>query len=213
MAYGFRATNGDNETVINDQEPLAVLTRTGSVTPYQSRSGIWQYRDNAGMLPVGTELPLTVVPIGSFIMRSEGYSSGSLSGDYSSNMNPLNYAMFGPRTVLPNPTGYGAAVYNSDGNCVWDSTTTTARIVSAGRIPAASMVIGFSTTIPSTANAIYMQGGTIAIWNNTADRIGMRATRTSSSIWTFSMSPYGTSSSGSTTTFAKDFHYLFAEVA
>ena len=213
MAYGFSAKNANNETVINDVNPVLVQKRSGTHSRYGTLNGISQFRDNGGMQPIGQEVPVVKVPVGSFIMRAEGWFNNAPSGDYSSNMNPLDYVVFGPRNLMPAPTGYGAAVYDASGACMWDSASITARLIGAGSIPAAQIVnAAFSINVDSTANAIFIQGGDLIIWNNTADRRGMRATRISTTQWNFSIQPFGFGGSGGTTTFKKDFFYMFAQI-
>ena len=217
MAYGILVTNNAGETVINDTDPLMVSKRSGSLSAYTTLGGNSQFFEPVAspMIPVDNEMVVIEVPVASWIMHGEGYVDGSsVLGNYSSNMDPINYTVVGSRADSAAPAqAYGMAVYDSLGACVWDDASSVAKLIGGGMIPAAATDnINYSLVVPTTANAIFLQGGTIITDSVGGDKAGIRATRDSTSQWTFSMEPFGPAISSNLVSNQRDLFYMFAEI-
>lgn len=216
MAYGFLATNSSSDTVINDTDPTMVSVRSGSKASYTTLGGNNQFREDVSdnIIPGSDEMVLIEVPVSSWIMHSEGYvDPTSKSGDFTSNMDPINYTVVGSRADLANPTGYGMAVYDSLGQCVWDDASEAARLLGGGVIPGSTITnLTYSLTVNSTANAIFLQGGTTITDSVSGDRAGVRATRISSTQWEFEMEFYSNVISTNLVVEQRDLFYMFAQI-
>lgn len=186
MAYGFSVKNNNNQTVINDTEPLYVQKSSGTLSNsgQTNLSGVYKFFNSGNSAASGNDIVLFTCSVGSWITFNLPVNPSYL-GDMCSNQSSLSYKVFGPRTDLANPSGYDMAVYNSSGNCVWNAASTVTRIVNAGRI--AGSTISSKTYQSSTvtgSNAVYCASGT-AIIDFDVGYYQMSATRTGTSSWRF----------------------------
>lgn len=174
MAYGISVTNASGHKIIQDQQPIYALKRSGTLsqnsttnvgnTPYTTVGlphlyGYSVLGSNAEMS--GDEEVFFKVDVGDWIAyqpfevsisdgQQTSYNALRISQITSTMSSSLSYYVFDKMTSISNAgtsTGYGAQVFNTSSQCMWDSNKLTHR-VSQGRI------INTTTTISSTANAV-----------------------------------------------------------
>jgi hypothetical protein len=181
MAYGLLAVNSNNETVLQDEYTTMALTNSGTLSPNASSSRIgvqaYGYRvtGTSAAPPNNTTELFVEVDVGGWYCEWGYGLAGVFSGtrvysDFAlsqivSTSSTMKWYHFDLRTNLPNPTsGYGAAVFNTTGQCVWSSDAITNRVVDAGDTvnDPATNYVGSTITVPSTnlANAAYLRQGT-----------------------------------------------------
>ena len=213
MAYGFIAQNDSGQTVINDTEPLYVQKRSGTLSNFGTTDlGYYKFNNSGNSVASGEEIVLYSCDVGKWLSFNIPTSTGFL-GEMCSNQSTISYKVFGPRTDLSNPTGYGMAVYNSSGQCVWDAASVVTRIVNAGRIAgSASTSKTYSSGTISGSNAVYCSVGSFIIdWDQGFWQMSARRTGTSS--WVLEQRKiYGPLALdiGFTNTYALDLSYILA---
>jgi hypothetical protein len=215
MAYGFIATNGSNQTVINDTEPLYVEKRSGSLSNsgQTNKSGVYKFFNAGNSITTNEEICLFTVSVGSWLTFNLPITPTYL-GDMCSDQTSLSYKVFGPRTDLANPTGYGTAVYNSAGNCVWDAASTVTRINNAGRVDGSACASKtYASGNIAGGNAVYCAEGP-AVLDFDVAYYCMSANRTGTSTWTFTQRPITQENyfQGGDATFISDFSYILGVV-
>lgn len=227
MAYGFIAKNGSGSTVINDTDPVYVAVRSGTLTSYTTpySPSLRQFSAvGTGAEPSGTEVVAITLGVGDWVV----FSNHDLNGydpvftpwlyNFLTNRSTLPYTIFDKRTTLPNPTGFGMAVYNSSGQCVWDAESSMSYISNWAHIPAS--IVGSAGSWVSGnytgGNSVTMTGGAKLsdFGVNTIYRTG--AYRNSSTTWQFkNFSERGNSTSDANlvNNFSSTFTALISNVA
>jgi hypothetical protein len=177
MSYGIEVNNSQGNKIIQDQQPIYALKRSGTLsqhettnqgnTPYTTVGlphlyGYLVSGSNAEMS--GDEEVFFEVDVGDWVAyqpwqifisdgQQNAYNTLRFSQITSTMSSSLSYYVFDKMTSIPNAgasTGYGAQVFNASSQCMWDSSKLTHR-VSQGRI------ISSTTTISSTANAVSLR--------------------------------------------------------
>lgn len=218
MSYGFLAVNGDDEVVIDDAKPVMVVRSTGTLTKNRTFAGLEQYSGPVSNLFTGSQLITFKLPVGGRIWISSGVSFGGSSdlGSITSTEATLDYTVFEPRNLQAAPTGYGAAVYDSSSNIMWDSASVTCRVVDGGNIDKSLMASSdpYRLTVNTTANSVFTNLGAVEIaFFNPDYQYAMSAYRVSPTQWYLEKAHKGdTSPVGGTARFDIDFNYLFAQV-
>lgn len=161
MSYGFIITNTNDQTVINDSEPLFVRKRSGTLSNSGTTNlGIYKFFYSGGASATSEEIVLFSCSVGSWISFNLPLGDNDYFGDLCSDQSTLSYSVFGPRNDLPTPTGYGMAVFNSSGQTMWDSESVLTRVNNAGIIPAATNEsTTFQSSTISGSNAVFCAAG------------------------------------------------------
>lgn len=164
MAYGFIALNDDDEVVINDTNPTYSKVRTGTLsgtTNWENLNAIstygFQLTGNAALS--ADELIIFSLNVNSWIcgIPTSGYP-------FISNQSSLGYTVFKPRDRIAAPSGYGMAVFNSSGDCMWDSTSIVSRVVNAGVVAGSSFSSsGYTSSTFTGGNGFYSLGGSLYV--------------------------------------------------
>lgn len=179
MAYGFISTNSSGDTVINDSQPQMVLARSGSMSSSTTNSaGVYEISLPSGATPTAGEIVVFSVSVGEWVS-----TSFSASGSIYSSASSVGYYVFESRLNKSNPTGYGMAVYNSSGQCVWNAEDVVNRVNNAGVIPSASQTfISYSQNVTGS-NAVGLIRGNGRVDLSNGDVHFMSAKRTGTSSW------------------------------
>lgn len=179
MAYGVLITNSSGHKIIQDEQPIYALDRSGTLpqartsnvggAPYTSGGypHVYGY-DVVGSAaePSGEEEVFFEVAVGDWIAyhpwsvfisdgQNTAYNVMRGSNIVSLKSGGLNYYVFDRMDNIAgagSSSGYGMQVFNGSGTVMWDSTEITNRVE-------AGYQISSSTTINSTANA-----GSIRAW-------------------------------------------------
>ena len=192
MSFGFRATNGNNQTVINDTQPLYVQKRTGTLSSFGTTNiGVHKFNASGNAVISGQEILMLSCSVNNYITFNLPVSNDpNFLGEFCSNQSSLPYTVFGPRTDLVNPSGFGMAVYNSSGQCVWDAESTLVRITNAGILPgsvtaernySSATFAGFDAVFGGAGSAVISLGSNPSV----AGYYQMSAFRSGSTSWVF----------------------------
>jgi len=195
MAYGFLAENLNGQTVINDSQPLYVEKRSGTMTGSNSGNyfGYYTISQTGNAVTTANEILLCSCAVGSWIAFGYTNLTGN-TASFRSDQSSISFKVFGPRTDLAAPSGFGMAVFNSSGGCVWDAASTVTRITDAGRLASATITGSFplTTTFQSAtltgSNAVFASGGPLILnsprpANNETFVVQMAARRTGTATW------------------------------
>lgn len=195
MSYGFTSYNGSDQVVINDTQPTYTKVRSGTLTGgyvFSAPSNTiptYGYTKSGGASLSNNELILFDLGVGDWLCSTLMLRSDK---EFVSNRSTLNYSVFAPRNDLPNPTGYGMAVYNNVGDCVWDSTTLLSRIYSSNVLPASTFPLSLSSVYTSQnfdfSGGVFVEGGTaylkfnnvdfsVAVWGHAVERVSSTEAR------------------------------------
>lgn len=127
MSYGFLTANQYGEKVLNAEEPLYVKVREGVLassgyagTPRYTTQYFYKFYKTGGAVATGSEIVLYDIGTYNHIAFPPPTDLGNL-GEIMYVKPTLRYVVMAPRDVLDNPTGYGAACYNSNGECTWST--------------------------------------------------------------------------------------------
>lgn len=211
MAYGFLAQNDSGQTVINDTQPLYVKFRTGTLSNSGTTNyGAYKFYNSGNSIASSEEIVLFSCGVGGWITFNLALNF-SYTGEMCSNQSSLSYTVFGPRSDLASPTGYGMAVFNNSGQCMWDAESTLTRITNAGVIPG-SVCSGktYSSSVVTGSNAVYCASGP-AVVNFQEGYYQMSAYRSATSSWIFRQQRITTESSPfpiGDFTYTSDFSYI-----
>jgi hypothetical protein len=199
MSYGIIARNNNNEVVIQDQTPIYVLKRSGTLnssffSSFANSHGF--FVNNTPAAPLGTEEVFFSVPVGGWVsfypwitFATDGqqqFFSDLNTTELAASMSQVQYFVFDKLDVVGAATsGYGAQVFNQNGVAVWDSTKVTNR-VSFGATILTNSTNSQSVTVNSDANAVSLRA-----WECHLNAVGSPGTairswaarRTSGSQW------------------------------
>lgn len=177
MSYGISVNNSSGNKIIQDQNPIYALKRSGTLSQHETTNqGNTPYRtvglpDLYGYLVSGSNAEMSddeevffEVDVGDWVSyqpwqvfisdgQTNAYNTLRYSQVTSTMSSSLSYYVFDKMTSISNvgtASGYGAQVFNASSQCMWDSSKLTHR-VSQGRI------ISSTTTISSTANAVSLR--------------------------------------------------------
>ncbi len=144
MAYGFQSTNNEGQTIVGIEEPVYVEVRSGTLTnsgyagavpafegqvAATSTNTMYKFYITGNAVTTGDEIVFWHCGYHNWVGFPSPTFSGSM-GDITAESSTLNYTVMAPRSDNPGPTtGYGAAVYDASGNCLWDSESLATRIV------------------------------------------------------------------------------------
>lgn len=177
MAYGISVNNSSGHKIIQDTSPIYALKRSGTLsyhqttnvgtTPYTSVGlpHLYGYRvfgTNAAI--TGDEEIFIEVDTGHWVsyMPFQGYISDGFTTAYntlyqcqftSTMSGPINYYIFDKMTSIPgagSSSGYGTQVFNSSGECMWDSGEITNRVSNG-------LITSSTSSITSAANAVSLR--------------------------------------------------------
>jgi hypothetical protein len=218
MSFGFVATNGNNETVINDSQPLYVLKRSGTLSSFGSTNiGLSKFNATGDAAVSGREILMLSCSVGNFITFNLPLGANqNYLGQFCSNQSSLPFKVFGPRTEISAPTGYNMAVFNSAGQCVWDAASTAIRINNAGRIAGSvSNSRSYVSAAVAGSNSVYATAGSAILSfsgaSSTHGYYQMSARRSNASSCVFEQRRVTFESSGGLIgdfTFTSDFSYI-----
>jgi len=179
MAYGIVVENLSGHKIIQDQQPIFALKRSGTLSQYQTTNvGTAPYTAQGyphlyGYLvtgsnaePVGDEEFFIKLEVGEWVSyhpwqlfisdgQSNAYTTLALSQLTSNRSSNLPYYVFDRMNNISgagSSTGYGAQVFNASGSCMWDSNEITNR-VSQG----VTATGGTTVNVTSTANAVSLR--------------------------------------------------------
>jgi len=177
MSYGISVNNSSGNKIIQDENPIYALKRSGTLSQYETTNqGNTPYTTVGlphlyGYLVSGSNAEMSddeevffEVDVGDWVSyqpwqvfisdgQTNAYNTLRYSQVTSTMSSSLSYYVFDKMTSIPNAgasSGYGAQVFNASSQCMWDSSKLTHR-VSQGRI------ISSTTTISSTANAVSLR--------------------------------------------------------
>jgi hypothetical protein len=177
MSYGISVNNSSGNKIIQDENPIYALKRSGTLSQYETTNqGNTPYTTVGlphlyGYLVSGSNAEMSddeevffEVDVGDWVSyqpwqvfisdgQTNAYNTLRYSQVTSTMSSSLSYYIFDKMTSIPNAgasSGYGAQVFNASSQCMWDSSKLTHR-VSQGRI------ISSTTTISSTANAVSLR--------------------------------------------------------
>lgn len=224
MSFGFIATNGNNQTVINDTQPLYVQKRVGTLNSFGTTNiGVHKFNTSGNAVVSEQEILMLSCSVDNYItfnlLPAGAGNDPNFLGEFCSNQSSLPYTVFGPRTDLANPTGFGMAIYNSLGQCVWDAESTLVRINNAGRI-AGSLTTNrnYASSAVTGSDAVYCAAGsTILSFSGSSSTHGyyqMSAFRSGASSWVFRQQRITFENSSGLIgdfTFQSDFSYLLGK--
>jgi len=219
MAYGLSATNSDGETVVDDIYPTMVSGSTGTLTQTGSSSGYRLY-NNALLGFTGQDLPVMKLPVGGRInfFPVNNIISNDVPQVISTEPSQPFHNMV-PRDTLAAPTGYGAAVYNASGDCVWDAESSVCKVVSGGSVPVSffnsnNQLTTNTVSINSTANAVFYRGGEFYLrqFDFLALTWSFFMERTSTTLWTFKGLPTNIASTSNGAVYRSEMNYILADV-
>lgn len=217
MAYGFQSTNASGETVIDDENPIIVQFASATIAANRIIGGKYQYDPGYNNLAAPDELIVFKIPIGSRINIFADKVGGQPNiGAIASNLSTLTYGLMKPRNLLPAPTGYGLAVYDAEGDTMWDSESSLCSVLTGGYIPANQVqnTNSWEVVINTTANAVFVTGGLIEVsFSNFSYQWATFAERISSTQWRIKQFSKGSGSGGDTTYFIMPINYMFANIA
>ena len=194
MSYGFIATNSQGQTVINDSQPLYVQKRSGNLPSFGTTNiGVNKFNtsSSANAVVSSGEILMLSCNVGSWITFNLPVGNDpNFIGEFCSNQTSLSYKVFGPRTDLPNPTGYNMAVFNTSGQCMWDAQSTAVRINNGGRIPGSTTANRtYSSATVSGSNSAYCTAGSAVLAftgsSSTSGYYQMSAFRSNTTSWIF----------------------------
>jgi len=216
MSYGIEVKNTAGNKIIQAEQPIYALKRSGTLlqnsttnkgnTPYTTVGlphlyGYSVLNTDAEMS--GDEEVFFEVDVGDWIAyqpfqvsisdgQQSSYNALRISQITSTMSSSLNYYVFDKMTSIPNAgssSGYGAQVFNASSQCMWDSSKLTHR-VSQGRI------ISSTTTISSTANAVSLRSWYLKLTSGSGYADGGHtnfnswyAKRVSTSSWQIAVGP------------------------
>ena len=177
MTYGISVTNSSGHKIIQDEQPIYALKRSGTLSQHEtSNRGNTPYTTVGlphlyGYLITGSNAEMSgdeevffKVNVGDWVSyqpwqvfisdgQTSAYNTLRYSQITSTMSSSLSYYVFDKMTSISNAgssSGYGAQVFNTSSQCMWDSSKLTHR-VSQGRI------LSSTTTISSTANAVSLR--------------------------------------------------------
>jgi|GEM_PF-4204346 hypothetical protein len=177
MSYGISVNNSSGNKIIQDENPIYALKRSGTLSQHETTNqGNTPYTTVGlphlyGYLVSGSNAEMSddeevffEVDVGDWVSyqpwqvfisdgQTNAYNTLRYSQVTSTMSSSLSYYVFDKMTSIPNAgasSGYGAQVFNASSQCMWDSSKLTHR-VSQGRI------ISSTTTISSTANAVSLR--------------------------------------------------------
>lgn len=177
MAYGFISTNSSGDTVVNDTDPQMVLARSGSASGSTNAAGVYEISMPSAAQPAAGEVVVYSVSVGNWISTSFTYNF------LYSNVSSVSYYVFESRLNITTPTGYGMAVFDASGNCVWNAEDVVNRVNNAGVIPSSSQTyISYSNTVTGST-AVGLIRGNARVNLSNGDVHSMAAERTASSSW------------------------------
>jgi len=209
MAYGISINNNNNHKIIQDQNPIYALKRSGTLSQYQTTNqGSAPYYpthehaygylvQNTAADPTGTEDIFFKLDVGQWISywpfqlflsdgQTSAYTTLALSDFTSNRSTSINYYIFDRMNQITGAgaaSGYGMQVFDTSGSCMWDSNEITNRVSYGAQITS-------TTTINTTANAVSMRQWYIAVYPSIGfargganPLYGWRCRRVSTSSW------------------------------
>jgi hypothetical protein len=127
MSYGITTTNRFNEKVLGTEEPLFVKKREGILTnsgfagtPEYTNNYFYKFYRTGGAVATGNEIVLYDIGTENHIAFPPATDPENL-GDIMYQNSTLRYVVMEPRDLLDTPTGYGAACFNSAGECTYST--------------------------------------------------------------------------------------------
>jgi len=196
MAYGILAQNSSGETVIQDNLPQYIETRSGTLyTSFTANNMYYHKILNTIADPTGSEQTMYKLPVGGWVSYfpfgipgTAGIAQGADSGAWPNqqiitNQQYLDFAVFDSITnVGASSDTYGMRVYNSSSALCYDSGRATAW-VSYGNSFYIDNTFTQSVTVNSTGNCV----STRAPWAHSSgnDIYGFAARRVSTTQWVF----------------------------
>lgn len=166
MAYGFISYNSDDEVVINDTQPTYTRARTGTLSGssmtfsgFSNNLSTYGYSLSGNAVLSGDELILFELGSGDWLCGCD-FPLSDTPVNFISNSSTLGYSVFAPRDSLASPTGYGMAIFNGSGDCMWDSTTLLSRVENSAVLPESTFPSG--PTVGYTSSQFSFNGGAFA---------------------------------------------------
>lgn len=146
MSYGIEAFNENGEQVLSTNRIVYVKKREGLLFSSEfadeanSTGVFYKHYITGGAVTSGEEILMfdaeEGVPIG-FPPRSDPETLGEVMYPKQN----LRYVVMAPRVTLPAPTDAEAAVFDENGNCIWDSDSAVVRI--SGGLTRRNLTRGF----------------------------------------------------------------------